>query len=146
MPASNTQLYSSTSAAQRRQLKIVSRRRAVTKWTENDGQPDWQRLCTRHYPLQVLCAAYLHVSANAAQPRDVAPWHPVRRKEKGEKRKKSKRKVGKEGKKSLFKIVQEKLMEETIFYTISSSEVKTSNRVCPSAIWSKSYERERLGI
>jgi len=65
----------------RRQLKIVSRRRAVTKRTENDGQPDWQRLCTRHYPLQVLrAAAYICMSARIPQPRDA--WRLVRKRKK----------------------------------------------------------------
>lgn len=88
MPASNTNL-TRLPRRRRRQLKIVSRRRAVTKRTENDGQPDWQRLCTRHYPLQVLrAAAYLHVSANAAQPRDTVTSCTA----KGKRRKEKKRK------------------------------------------------------
>lgn len=109
MPASNTNL--TRLPRRRRQLKIVSRRRAVTKRTENDGQPDWQRLCTRHYPLQVLRAAvYLHVSANAAQPRDVL--YGERKKEKGKEKKK--KRTEKKGERRKTALVGGKTWDGTI--------------------------------
>lgn len=84
----------------RRQLKIVSRRRAVTKRTENDGQPDWQRLCMRHYPLQVLrAAAYICMSARIPQPRDA--WRLVRWKKKERQRERERERKKKRGEKSV---------------------------------------------
>lgn len=107
----------------RRQLKIVSRRRAVTKRTENDGQPDWQRLCTRHYPLQVLrAAAYICMSARIPQPRDA--WRLVRKRKKRERRKKKRLREEKLFLKNRW--IRNEMISEGAF---SFSEVKRETRL-----------------